>query len=310
MAITRSTFVREERQRWIKDTQTKANGLLAHSDEVSADVFSSLENFTSFLELTTRVHHYDAYNILLIWERLSSASFLAGFPTWQRQLPEGTRILKPEYIGKGIDIVSPFTDRSSTDTRLVWYTLKVFDISQTTLPAHTPVFDPAYVHDYAHEYFLMDAIRLALGTKYHRSIIMEPPSQTLREFGLPGQINEQEVIVRDDLPHLEQLQWLTEALAKLSLEDSGLSSASIHFMQSCVSYCLLHIWELQNEAHLSASTAQLKTVPAEQRPEFLHVLRDSVRYLNNLICSFYLLRRQETEAEMDDSDMNILSDYF
>lgn len=289
---------REDLRRWVKNTQEKAQRLLAHAEEISQTVFSSPDNFTSFLNLTARIHHYDAYNLLLIWERCQSASYLAGYKIWERKMPPGAQILKKEYMGKGIEIVAPFTDGSRDNSHLVWYSVSVFDISQTMYKGSLSSFDPAYIHDTQHEDFLLDAIKMVLGSQFNRSVIIKPPSQPMQELGLPGEIQNESVIVRDDLSIEELLQWLTEAMVQLAIENAVFTPPVSQLMRDSVRYCLFCIWGLNDYIRPPFSTLQLKSVASNQLP-FLHQLRDTTRNLNNFIAGFYLAKRRE------DEDLNI-----
>lgn len=295
MATTRSAARREELWRWANATQEKALRLLAHTEDLSKAVFSSIDNFISFLNLTARIHHFDAFNLLLIWERCPNASCLAGYQVWKRQLPQGTQVLKNEHKGKGIELVAPFTDSSSEENCLVWYSVSVFDISQTMVPVAPPPVDFVYILDKHHEDFLLDALQMIIATEFGRSACIQPPTQHLLEFDLPGEIKETSVIAREDLSLQDLLQWFTEVLAQLSIESVGLSLSSSKLLRDCIRYCLFCIWGLEALALPPSSTEQLYSVSTNQL-SFLHLLRDTVRDLNTLVRSCYLEKRNEQEA--------------
>lgn len=306
MAVIRSATRREENQRWAAASKEKAQRLLAHAEELSSVVLSSIGNLISFLDLMARIHQYDAYNLLLIWERCPSASCLTGYETWKRQLPRGVQVLKEEHKGKAIELVAPFTDGSGADSYLVWYSTTVFDVSQTNVPAAPPPVDCAYNLDINHEYFLLDALQMAIATKFHRSVLIQPPSQKMLEYDLPGEIKDSVVTAREDLSQGDLLQWLAEVLAQLSIQSAGLSPASSKLSRDCIRYCLFRIWGLETLALPPSSTEQLNSVSQNQLM-FLHLLRDTVRTLNTLVRSCYLEKRNENE-ELSLSDLESFKD--
>lgn len=306
MAVIRSATRMEENKLWAAASKENAKRLLAHTEEISQVVLSSIGNFISFLDLMARIHQYDAYNLLLIWERCPNASCLTGYETWKRQMPRGAQVLKDEYKGKAIELVAPFTDGSGADSCLVWYRTTVFDVSQTNVPAAPPPVDCAYILDKNHEFFLQDALQMAIATKFHRSVLIQPPSQKMLEYDLSGEIKESAVIAREDLSSTDLLQWLTEALAQLSIQSAGLSPASSKLLRDCIRYCLFRIWGLEALALPPSSTEQLNSVSQNQLM-FLHLLRDTVRALNMLVRSCYLEKRNENE-ELSLSDLENLKD--
>lgn len=298
MAVIRSAMEKQEMEHWAQSSQEKAQRLLSHAEALSGRVFTSPEAYSSFLDLTSRLHHYDACNLLLIWEAYPSAKYLAVYNVWKKMLPPGAQILKEESKGKGIDVIAPFTVGAREQSCLVWYSRTVFDVSQTTLPLSPPSFDPAYIPDDEHEYFLLDAIQMVLRMKFGRTVIVQPGTQLMQDIGLYGKITEEYVTVRNDLPHQEILKWLTEALSQLTVEGSSLSPASTQLMRDSIRYCLFQIWGLGGFVRPPVSTVQLQSVAGEEIT-FLHFLRDSVRNLNNLVCGCYGAKRKE-DADSED----------
>lgn len=301
MAVMNSAMRREHLRRWAISSKEKARHLLAQTEDISGAVFSAADNYIRFLDLTARLHHYDALNLLLIWNAYPEASYLAGYKVWLKMLPPGAQVLKDEYKGKGIDLIAPFTDNTDAGSCLVWYSVSVFDVTQTMVQTAPPVFDPGYILDDDHIYFLIDAIRMVLGSRYHRSVVVQPPNQDMQELGLLGEITDRTVIARDDLPPDELLQWLTEALAQVSITDNQFSPPALQLLRDSIRYCLLHIWGLQAYARAPGSSIQLKATAPRQIP-FLHILRDTVRELNNLVCSCYTAKRQNDDDFYDDLD--------
>lgn len=306
MAIVRSATQREENRLWAIASKEKAQRLLARTDGISQTVLSSIDNLISFLDLMARIHQFDAYNLLLIWDRCPDASCLAGYKTWERQLPEGTQILKEAHKGKAIELIAPFTVGSGANSYLIWFSQNVFDVSQTNVPAAPPPIDCAYILDENHEAFLLDALQMAIATKFGRSILIQPPSQKQLEYDLPGEIKENAVIVREDLSVQDHLQWFTEVLAQLSIQGADLPPVSSKLLRDCIRYCLFRIWRLEALALPPRSTEQLNSVSQNQLM-FLHLLRDTVRGLNTLVRSCYMEKRNEDE-ELSPSELEKLKD--
>lgn len=301
MAAMNSAMRRENLRRWAISTKEKAMRLLAQTEDISLAVFSSSDNYIRFLDLISRLHHYDALNLLLIWNAYPDAMYLAGYKVWEKMLPPDVRVLKEEHKGKGIDLIAPFTDNSSSESSLVWYSVSVFDVTQTTVQKAPPPFDPAYVLDDEHIYFLMNAIRSVLSSRYDRSVVVQPPTQDMQELGLFGDIASNAVIVRDDLPPDELLQWLAEALAQVSIADQPFASPALQLLRDSIRYCLFRIWGLEAYVRAPGSSIQLKAAAPRGVP-FLHILRDTVRELNNMVCCFYTAERQNSDAFHDDLD--------
>jgi len=157
--------------------------------------------------------------------------------------------------------------------------------------------------DHEHEFFLLDALKLAIGTVYERSVLIQPPTKLQQEAGLPGHITDQAVFVRDDLSLKEQLQWLTESVIALEGTRQNLAPSSLQLFIHCISYCLFHIWGLKEYA-IQPRSIQLSGA-AQQEMAFLHLVRDCLRTLNNLICSCYISCRQEDDdlAGIDIEDL-------
>lgn len=293
MAVMRSSQEQENLRRWVKASKDKAQHLLAQTDDLAKAVFASKDDFISFLDLTSRVHHYDANNLLLIWHSCPSACYLAGYKVWERQLPTGTQILKREHIGKGIDLVAPFTEGANESTCLVWHSRQVFDVAQTNSVLSPPSFDPVYIADREHEFFIIDALQAVLSSKFQKTLVFTRPTQLLEDTGLPGNITDHTVTARDDLSHHELLQWLTEAIAHLTIQGAGLPPSTERLLEISICYCLFQIWGIECTALLPRTANQLDL--ASDHLLFLNILRDSVRDLNNMVGSFYTARRQDEE---------------
>lgn len=285
-------YSKETIRDWLKASRAKAPLILEHAKSLAPSAFSSQQNFVSFLDLTSRLHYYDVYNLLLIWEKYPSASYLAGIETWKQWLPNAM-VLKPEATGKGIELIAPFTEAVSSQLQLTWFTVNVYDISQTNIPAAPPVFDDAYIHDEDHLYYMLDALVIALGEKYDRTVVVKAPTQVMLEVGLPVQMRHNSVIVSKDMPVQDQVFWLTEVLAQLAIPDAGLSAPALAFLKSSISYFLFQVWGLQE---LAAPPVISVFQPEADHEDFLLLFRDTARELNNLVSSCYTQKRKKDDA--------------
>ena len=77
MSATNDAMRRENLHLWAISSKKKALRLLAQMEDISVTVFSSPDHYVDFLNLTTRLHHYDALNLLLIWNSYPQATYLA-----------------------------------------------------------------------------------------------------------------------------------------------------------------------------------------------------------------------------------------
>lgn len=103
----------------------KANRLYARAEELASTC-----DVAEFLPMLARFSDYSTANLLLILEQFPRATFLASAAYWQEQMKDTEHILRPEWEGKGIDIIVPALVSGGSHT-LVPFAVKVYDIRQT-----------------------------------------------------------------------------------------------------------------------------------------------------------------------------------
>lgn len=90
------------------------------------------EQYTAYLKAMSKFHQYSAGNIMLILQQCPTATYVAGFHTWKKDL--GRSVKKGEI---GIKILAPLTyktDEAQTEEEKEvcgFRVVSVFDISQT-----------------------------------------------------------------------------------------------------------------------------------------------------------------------------------
>lgn len=111
----------------------KAARLYARAEELA-----SACDVAEFLPMLARFSDYSTVNLLLILEQFPRATFLASAAYWQEQMKGVDHILRPEWEGKGIDIIIPALVSGDSNT-LVPFAVKVYDARQTCQDGLFPV---------------------------------------------------------------------------------------------------------------------------------------------------------------------------
>ena len=99
---------------------------LVSSAEEHGDELLAGRDIRPFLELMVRLPDFGAHNLLLILEQYPRATFLARGSYWKTRAASEP-VLRPEWAGKGIDLVLPALDGGA----LVGYATRFYDVRQT-----------------------------------------------------------------------------------------------------------------------------------------------------------------------------------
>jgi len=115
--------------------QTVRDGLQALAEELAA---GKSERLRAVLDFASRFHRYSLGNQVLIWAAYPTATYVAGYRTWQKL---GYQVRKGE---RGIRILAPrpykrTTDAGEEEEHLSFAAVAVFDASQLTEPPAVPV---------------------------------------------------------------------------------------------------------------------------------------------------------------------------
>ncbi len=301
MAEARNTAMAMDRQQWVKTNKARALELCSMALETANELFDS-GDLSSYLTLLCRLHCYNYYNLLLLLRQYPNATCLTTFKEWQRLLGDPNKqVLKQDQKGKGIELVAPFTNLQPQGTRsLSWYSIKQFDISQTTITNH-PVRKDTYLNGSEHISELVRAIRRVLSDEYHVSISEDDPSDSAYVAGNFGYRHDKIVHCRWDLAPEEQLLWLSESMICISPPERIVGERYAQLFTNMVQHCLLRIWNISDPRllYLRKEDELVRSVPSELRSVFLDYLQRRVRHLEESVyCKYqeHLLEREEEEA--------------
>ncbi len=284
---------------WIKAKKDLAHFQLENLDKYIDVVFTEA-NFTSFLQLVSRMPYYCYQNLLIIYNSYPEATCLAGFATWQRKMlesgkSEASTVLRPNGINNGINLIAPFTnDLGNGDYSLSWYCVLMFDISQTFVQDYT-LRPPVFVQDSYHLTRVLDSVTEILSSSFNLRIIFEPYSSPLSSAGLPGRITGEFITVRRDLDDEALLLWLTDIMCGLFIDrPSLLSPQSEKVLQQCICYCLYLIWGFDPPLLLSGTYT---LIPEQERTIFLDQLQSIVFKIYQESAGHYLLLSSKDDFE-------------
>ena len=289
-----------ETLQWAKEKKRKAALLMQQASEHARNLFST-SDITPFLDLVSRLHHFDAMNLLLIYNRYPDASCLAGYKLWERMMrTPGAQILRKEWVGKGIDLLAPFTDSLDGKHLLVWYTVTMYDIGQTNVSYSPPA--SVYLSDGEHIYLLLNALQRILATFFGRTVVFIPPTEPMRAAGVPGLVIEGKasiIQVRSDIAESEQLRWLSEVLVRLFLYKTGASLDYESFLVKSITYCLFRSWRLPSL--LPGQICPISELSEHTQMLLLTQIQKAVRSLDDVISHVY----QEYRLEADEHSIDL-----
>lgn len=301
MAFASKTTKEKTRQEWVLERKEIAKQQLLRVPALIEALFRN-EDLTSYLQLLSRMPYYGYQNLLIIHDKYPAATVLAGFPVWQRIMASedsSQKVLKPEAVKNGIDLVVPFTNMiGEQDYELTWYSVLMFDIRQTNVK-NISLRKPVYIQDANHRSHLLNAIATVLGSHYGRRIAYDSQSNPLLASGTKGRISDRFVTVARGLKDDEHLSWLTEVLCELATDTNSLSQSTLRLLGQCMQFCLYEMWGLQ---HPGILTGAHLIVPADERAAFLDILQKSVFTLHQYIAGAYLSERRDAEEDVDDID--------
>lgn len=298
----------EKMYQWVEESKVRAQELIAHSEDLCEELFDS-GDLSNYLDLLCRLHCYDTRNLLLIDEQFPNATCLAGYKFWERQLRDDRQVLKREWIGKGIDLIAPFTEVSGNRSWLTWYSVRVYDVSQTTATYTMPA--SVYLFDHSHVSMLLESAVRVLSNDFHRSVLYESASNKMIAAKIPGKIYKQRITVRKGLNELEQMKWLIEVMVRLSVPEDSFSEDISELVIFCGVYCLSCILGLPTDEVGQWYKPKIQSVPKDVQMTVLDLIRQILRDLDSAICTEYLYLRSVDSADQDllgDSNFMIGSD--
>lgn len=283
----------------IREGQDKAPILRASAKAAAAEMFKS-GDLSDFLEIMSRLHGYDACNLLLILQQYPKATFLAGYKVWENLLGNAkAKVLKPEWWGKGIDLVVPFTEqRDKKDLRLTWFAVKQFDIGQTNVKSYE-IPASVYVLDELHEKNLIEGACNALRSEYHLSVSYPNVEAEADVLKSPGHLTDKIVFLHRNFSDRARLQWLIECLCTLQGGVSALPPACHELFFLCVRRALWQTWSLEKPPILYSQRQKIRNMSDDLQMDFLDILQRTYRSIEESIAAGYAIVRQEIEDAKD-----------
>ena len=300
------TNQRKDREQWFREMEQEVKELLAHSETICQNLFAS-GDLTAFLALLSRLHQYDARNLLLIYHRLPDARCLGAFADWQKRYPDKSKmILNQKGIKQGIRLLAPYTLCKNGQYSLTWFCVRQYDISQTNL-SYTPPSTAPYVMDDLHLTHLAEAVRAVLSYSFQKSLLLVPKHHSELPSQLPFRITEEAVEIRSTESALTRLLYLTEACAMLFAKQESLPSSMHTLFSQCVSHCLFLIWQHPKAAPAPANSRRISSVAQDMQFPFLNALQRAVRELEEAVaCAYGILRDEDKSDPMDGEDISAL----
>lgn len=284
---------------WSQEVKSKANELRESATNAAHDLFRS-GDLCGYLDLVCRLNCYDAYNLLLLLQQYPKATCLAGFKQWQKLLNDPTaQVLRPEWRGKGIDLIAPYTDVLGSERySLTWFAVKQFDISQTNVTSFHPA-PSVYTEDKQHLSILQSALEGVAATEYHRSVVHTPASSQLRSIGLAGRMNDSTILLRDDTKPSVRLHFLSECLCRLAMEPvPTLTASQTDLAAQYIIHCLFRIWCAEPPHALRQPRAELAAISPDSHMDFLSLIRRTVRHLDESVSCAYRSSREGEELHI------------
>jgi len=310
LAETKTAAKSADMQQWIKTNKARALELCSMALETANDLFDS-GDLRPYIQVLSRLHCFNFYNILLILRQYPNATCLTTFKEWQSRMENpNQQVLKREYIGKGIETIAPFTNLQPSGTRsLTWYSVKQFDISQTNVTSFLPpksIYEPGQKH----LVYLNSALRGVISLEFHCNVSIDTTDREIYNAGIPGVREGTEILCRANLSQSERLTWLLQNLIDLSRPEVVVGAQYKHLFHALAANCLLQIWGIQDRGllYLHQDADLVRSVPADLRPVFLDLLQRSVRRFEEAVHCEYVGRLQH-RTEVPDMDPKSIQSY-
>lgn len=283
MSYTSPVLTPVEFQDWAKGKKEHAQQLCGRALAFAEELFQS-GDLRPYLEILSRLHTYNFYNLLLLLQQYPDACCLATFREWKKQAPHsGFQILKSEHKGKGIELITPFTEPPRSKNRaLFWVEIKQFDVSQTNF------WHPYPKIVYETEPHLESAICSVLFHEYQKTVIYRTSDPAFSELGVPGFRTEDDIYCNAELSAEDRIVWLTQVLIELSEPEQLVTPAYGTLFASLALSCLLSIWNLPDSHYLYQDQDLIRSIPKNMHALFLDQLQILVRRYAELVHCAYL----------------------
>lgn len=290
---------------FLNEKFSKAQNLLSNASETAGTLFRT-GDFSDYIKLSGRFTEHNFQNILLLCDQFPNATFIAAFNVWKSFIPDPDRnqILRNEAKGHPIELIAPFT---FLNQKIIWFSVNMYDISQTNVdPDKIP--QGKYIQGPRHKEYLVDALKLVIGTDFSRSILLTP---SYNDYGgLPGIIDDHYVKIRTNSSIEDLLPWLTEIACKLKLQNIKMLENLRIQTSRFILHILFEAWGLSSHSLPPIDYSPLLDLSEPKRMSYLGTIQRTVRYLDEAVyCAYCGLRNQKDlsrDAEAyDDAGLNI-----
>lgn len=276
-----------EFHQWAEDKKEHAQQLCRRALDFADTMFQS-GDLSPYVDILSRLHTYNFYNLLLILQQYPEACCLATFQEWKKQASEpGSQILRNNAIGKGIELIAPFTEPPRSKKRaLFWFGVKQFDISQTNL--FYPCAKSIYETEARNMEHLERALCHILFTEYHCTVFNRSSEPAFSKSNSPGMRNDHDIFCNMNASPQDRIVWLTQILIELSEPDHLVSPIYGALFSSLALSCLLRIWNMAEFDYLDQNSELIRSVPKNMQSLILDQLQVAVRRYAELIHCAYL----------------------
>lgn len=286
---------------WLDNSKKAAKQLLVKADEISDRTFKS-GDLSIFFSLLSRFSYFDYRNLLLLSAQYPQATDLAGFNTWKNMLPKDAMILKKESQGKGISLLAPFTEDQGSTPCLIWFTVKMYDISQTTIPVKNTEASPYIQDKVQHINTLLKAIRNFLAKEFNVEFVFAD-TDTHIITGLACYSKGNKIYIKPKATELQQLSYLIEHLVQTNT-NSYLSDNILIYLANNIRDCLFRIWNLPKQMSFSPPYEEIVKLSIESQNTFLSLAQQWVRYIEDVVLYEYLaLKNNDSELFVSDDEL-------
>ena len=282
---------------WIENSKKNAQRLLVEVDDISEAMFKS-GNLSNFFLLLSRFSYFDYKNILLLSKQYPLATNLAGYNTWKGMAPPNSLILKKEHQGKGISLLAPFTEVRDGKPTLIWFTVNMYDITQTTLTENKYIKSPYVARKKQHiEYLLksfMAFIYNELDVEFSFSL-----TEMHKQTGIPCYLKGKTIHINPNADELEQLSYMIEFTIKKSTKPE-LSDKMLEYLASSVRDCLFEMWNLPKQITLAPPYEEISAMPIEKQKVFLNQAQQWTRAIEDMVLFEYIKNKNNNTVIEDD----------
>lgn len=282
---------------WVENSKRAAVQLLKKTDEISERLFQ-LGDLGLFFSLLARFSYFDYRNILLIAVQYPRATDLASLNTW-RDLANGNRdVLKNEFKGKGINLLAPFTETKDNKPYLTWFTVKLYDISQTSIVPSENQKSPYLTTKKDHEETLTKAFRSFVANEFGVEYIFVDTDIHIKT-GRACYSKGNRIYIKSRATQLEQLAYLSEFVVQRNMVN-GLSDNMNIYLSIAVRDCLFEIWNLPKQVSFAPPYEEIAGSSLDTQRLFLNRAQQWVRTIEDFVLYEYMAIATDNDVFFDE----------